>query len=232
MGNEREKAGREPPAARSEAEVRRLRGGAALVDAGLQAARKAIRPNASTTDAIAAVCEAVRAAGGEVDPEVRVAHGLPLSLDHAKDRTSESSTLHPGELVSIRISGAYQGCLYAGGHTLSVGPPSEEAQTYLAHLAEAADWAIDSIEPGSRRRFVLTETRGRLLSVRGSGIGTELGEPPAIDPGVWVDFAPGMAIHLEIMLTCAAFGTGAISNMILLGPESAERLTRFADTES
>jgi len=220
------KAGRDLP--RSEAEIALIRKGALFVDAGLQEARKAIRADASTPSIVESICKAVRTAGCEADPDIRIASGFPLSREQVDDRIYGASTLRSSELASVWISGVHRNVAFAGERTFPVGPPSGKARAYLAHLSEAADWAIDSIEPGKRRRYIPTETRGRLLSVRGSGIGTTLGGPPAIEPGAWVELTPGMAIHLEVTLACATFGTGAISHMILLGADSVERLTRFA----
>jgi Xaa-Pro aminopeptidase len=217
------------PQARSEAEIAILREGAALADVGLQAAWSAIRPNASATAVLDAVRTAIRDAGGETSLEMRIIHGLPLADD---DAASPDSELHAGELVWVSISGKHRGFAYAGARLTSVGTPSDAAQAYIAHLAETAEWAIESIEPGVRRRFVLTETRGRLLRVRGSGIGAKLTEPPTIEPNTWVELAPGTVLRLEVSLTCDTFGTGSISDMILIGPEKAGRLTRCPHVES
>ena len=214
---------------KSEAEIAILREGAALADAGLLAAWGAIRAEASAATVLDAVRTAIRDAGGETSPEVRIAHGLPLSLDEAAKPSPE---LRAGELAWIRISGVHRGFAYCGARQTSVGTPSDAARAYIAHLAETADWSIESIEPGNRRRFVLTETRGRLLRVRGSGIGAQLEEPPEIEPNVWVEFAPRTVLHLEVSLACDTFGTGSISDMILIGPEKVERLTQCPHVES
>ena len=176
-----------------------------------------------------AVRTAIRDAGGETDPEVRVAHGLPLSLDGTANPRPE---LRAGELVWVRISGEHRGFAYRGARLTSVGVPSEATQAYIAHLAETADWAIGSIVPGVRRRYTLTETRGRLLRVRGSGIGAQSEEPPTIEPNTWVELTPGTALYLEVSLTCNTFGAGSVSDMILIGPGKAERLTRCPHVES
>jgi len=217
------------PPTRSEAELQALREGAALADAGLLAAWGAIRADAPTTVVLDALRAAIRNAGGETDPQVRIAHGLPLSLDETAKPDPE---LRAGELVWVHVSGWHRGLAYCGARLTSIGTPSEAARAYLTHVAETIDWAIGTIEPGTRRRYALTETRGRVLRVRGSGIGAQLEEPPAIEPNTWVEFAPQTVLHLDVSLACNTFGTGSISDMVLIATEGAERLTRCPHVES
>jgi Xaa-Pro aminopeptidase len=117
-----------------------------------------------------------------------VASGPNSALPHARPGIR---TLKPGDLVVLDFGGVYDGYCVDLTRTVSVGPPSAEAQRLYDAVFEAQAAALAIIQPGIRvsevDRAARTVLEGHGLGpafghATGHGLGLEVHEEPRVGP--------------------------------------------------
>jgi methionyl aminopeptidase len=131
-----------------------------------------------------------------------VVHGIP----------SKARKLKAGDLMKLDFGVVYKGWFGDSARTVSVGPPSEEAEKLMRATRESLEKGIAASVPGNRvghiSQAVQTWAEAYGFSVVrdfvGHGIGRALHEAPQVPnyggPNTGMQLLPGMTIAIEPMV--------------------------------
>jgi Xaa-Pro dipeptidase len=207
---------------KSAAEIEYLRRAARVADIGVSAGIDAIRPGVSDRDVMAAIQQAVSAAGGEfpaypflVDARGTL-HGTPIG-----------KVLQHGDTVYMEVSGVVRRYHCNVSRTVVLGEPSARLRELYAVVKDALDRATDALRPGVGVREIVElvaalqggyeqNTWGRF------GFSMEIAYPP-----IWIGglslmrgdehvLRPGMVITMEPGLSYADGATMMFGNNVLV----------------
>jgi Xaa-Pro aminopeptidase len=201
-----------------------------------EATFRAVRPGV-TERAVAAVLEsAMRDAGYErLAFETIVASGPNAALPHyrAGDRR-----LAVGDLVVLDFGGVLDGYCCDLTRTVSVGPPSADAQRVYGAVLEAQQAAIAAVAPGVTTAAIDAAARDVLESYglgeafghgTGHGLGIDIHEEPRVArqrpdvPAIPVE--PGMIFTIEPGAYLPGWGGVRIEDDVLVTTDGCEVLT-------
>lgn len=162
---------------------------------------------------------------------------VPVSIGFAEDRK-----LEPGEQVNVLCGAQYRGYRVEVGRVTSVGEPTREAYKIMEAAAEMYEAMLAATRAGAR----VGEVAAASVSVaarhgmadylyksinnkatQGHGMGCWVSEPPPIYPGETSLLQPNMALSLEARLGIPGVGGAVITEMVIVTPEGAERLSRL-----
>jgi Xaa-Pro dipeptidase len=207
---------------KSPAEIEYLRRAARVADNGGGAGIDAIAPGVSDCDVMAAIQQAVSAAGGEfpaypflVDARGTL-HGTPIG-----------KVLQHGDTVYMEVSGVVRRYHCNISRTVVLGEPGARLRELYAVVKDALDRATDALRPGVSVREIVElvaqlqsgyeqNTWGRF------GFSMEIAYPP-----IWIGglslmrgdehvLAPGMVITMEPGLSYAGGATMMFGNNVLV----------------
>lgn len=214
-------------------ELAKLRANFALTDAGLAAARAAVRPGASELDVWSALEAAIlRAAGRRVpignDCTVgRRAHrgGWPLDV-----------TIQPGDSFVVDLSTQLDGYWSDSCATCYAGEPSARQAALHRTVAEALDLAISLVRPGAISGAIDRQVRAFIAGAgypvyfhhTGHGVGVSGHEEPRIVPYSEIPLAPGMVVMVEPGVYFPDETAIRLEHALLVTETGAELLTRHA----
>ncbi|GAB3559082.1 type I methionyl aminopeptidase [Spelaeicoccus albus] len=232
---------------KSDDDIRRMRRAGLVTAAALDAARRAIRPGATTSDVDAAAAAALADAGATsnflgyygypatvcVSVNDEVVHGIP------GDRVLEA-----GDLVSVD-GGAIVDGWHGDSAFSTVIPPETSADRELADATSGALWAgIAALatarhvgEVGDAIDAYMTSRApqlGILEDYVGHGIGTAMHQPPDVlnystahrGPAV----RPGMCLAIEPMIVSGSIDTRVLDDDWTVVTEDGARAAHFEHT--
>jgi Xaa-Pro aminopeptidase len=133
---------------KSEAEMRCIEAAARIAEAGLDAARAAIRPGATELEVYGEAVRAMAAAGGE-NPGITqpVLAGNKTSSPHAM---ASRRVMRSGEPVVVDFSGVYKRYHCNLARTFWLGEPPREVRDICARAVGSLDLIRATIRPGLR----------------------------------------------------------------------------------
>jgi Xaa-Pro aminopeptidase len=220
-------------------EVATLRKAAAGLTPVAESAFAAVKAGVSERDVASAIEAALRGAGFERPAfETIVAAGPNGALPHhrAGDRI-----LAAGDLVVLDFGGVLDGYCSDLTRTVSIGPPSPEAERLYSAVLDAQHAAIAAVRPGidstavDRAARALLEERGlgdAFGHGTGHGLGLDVHEEPRVTrprsdvPAVALE--PGMVITIEPGAYLPGFGGVRIEDDVLVTEAGGEVLTRVS----
>ena len=206
---------------KSPAELACIRRAAAHAEAGLTAARKALRPGITEVQLSATIEAALRAAGSDYWAiPIELASGSRSAGGHG---TARERTIEPGELVHIEFAGVDKRYHAVCIPTFAVGKPSKDAADLYKVTRESLAAGIAAIRPGVPVAEVeeasLEPLRRQGLedaAMMRFGYGIGIAYPPIwletlqISRGIDQRMAPGMAFVLHACVTLEDQQLGAI----------------------
>lgn len=218
------------------AEIATLRDAASRLTAVADAAIRRTRVGVTEREVAAAIEQAIRDAGYErlaFDPIV--ASGPNSALPHYRAGDRRITT---GDLVVLDFGGVLDGYCSDLTRTVSIGPPSSEAQRVYTAVKEAQEAAIAAVRPGVPAAAVDAAAR-TLLQERGlgdafghgtgHGLGLDIHEEPRItrlgsDP-LPTELRPGMVFTIEPGAYLAGWGGVRLEDDVLVTETGGEVLT-------
>lgn len=206
---------------KSPAELACIRRAAAHAEAGLAAARRALKPGIGEVQLSATIEAALRASGSDYWAiPIELASGSRSAGGHA---TARERTIEPGELVHIEFAGVDKRYHAVCIPTFAVGRPSKDAADLYQVTRESLAAGIAAIRPGVPVADVeeasLEPLRRRGLedaAMMRFGYGIGIAYPPIwletlqISRGIDQRMAPGMAFVLHACVTLEDRQLGAI----------------------
>lgn len=217
-------------------EIATLRDAAARLTRVAEVAIGRTRVGVAEREVAAAIEQAIREAGYErlaFDPIVASGPNSALPHYRAGDRR-----IAPGDLVVLDFGGVLDGYCSDLTRTVSIGPPSSEAQRVYTAVKEAQDAAIAAVRPGVSAVDVDAAARN-LLQERGlgdafghgtgHGLGLDIHEEPRLsrrgsDPAP-PELRPGMVFTIEPGAYLAGWGGVRIEDDVLVTETGGEVLT-------
>jgi Xaa-Pro dipeptidase len=209
---------------KSKRELELLRQAAQIADVGLQAGMEAARAGVHEYDVELAARRAALEAGADFLPRVRVSSGAKVS-DLRWPQVSDRQ-LQKGDFVYLDLIGWYGNYGFDNSRVTVVGGVTGAQADFLNHMVEATDWMIDTLKPGRPARFVYTESRDRIITPFGHGIGLEICEHPWITMGREFVPQPNMVLCIEPSLESQEYGSMAIEDTVAITETGAEVLNR------
>lgn len=232
---------------KSDDDIRSMRSAGMVTVAALDAARRAIRPGATTADIDAAAAEAIADRGATsnflgyfgypatvcVSVNDEVVHGIP-----------GNRVIEAGDLVSVDGGAIVDG--WHGDSAFSVVvPPEAEPDTELAEVTSGALWAGIAALATARHvgdignaidEYVTSRAPhlGILEDYVGHGIGTAMHQPPDV-----LNFAsthrgpavrPGMCLAIEPMLVAGGLDTRVLDDDWTVITQDGARAAHFEHT--
>jgi Xaa-Pro dipeptidase len=206
---------------KSPAEMRYIEEAARFAGAGLEAARRALKPGMSEIDLAGVVENAMREAGSDYwSIPTELSSGPRTSGGHA---TPRERPIEPGDLVHLEFAGVSRRYHAAAIHTMSLGAPSRQARELYHHARQSLAAGIAAVRPGAPvadieeasldplRRAGLD---GNAVMRFGYGIGIAYPpiwlEPLQITRGVEQVLQPGMVFVLHAYIQLLDEGLGIV----------------------
>lgn len=207
---------------KSEAEIQLLQRAAQIAGRGIQAGLNAAVPGAAHADVEKAARQACLLSGADDILALCLSGGSgPLSSD-------PTIILCEDNIVHLEISGRAAGYGFNMSRLKVLGRPTGEQIDLMEHLAEAAEWMIETLQPNKRTTFYFTESRGRTILAQAYGIGLEIEEKPQISIQRSMTPLPGMALCVAPAVTSKEFGSVTIKEMVAIGESGPQILGDLA----
>jgi len=206
---------------KSAREMAYLRQAARYAEAGLDAARRTLKPGITEIGLSAAVEGAMRSAGGDYwSIPTELASGPRTAGGHA---TARERVINAGDLVHLEFAGVHRRYHAAAIHTLAVGEPSARAREIYEFGRASLAAGIAAVRPGvpvaaveeaSLEPLRAVGLEGAAVMRFGYGIGVAYPpiwlEPLQISRGFDTRLGPGMVFVLHAYLQLLDEGLGII----------------------
>jgi Xaa-Pro aminopeptidase len=222
-------------------EVTLLRRAAEVADAGMETALSLLAPGVREDEVAIAAAEAMLAEGAEeITHRPLVESGPHVWLGY---RFPTERRMRNGEMVYMDTGSALvNGYLGDIARVAIVGEPTREQADLYRHLVRMLEAGTDSLRPGIAPTQVAEAVKNTVrgtpyekntyFGIIGHGIGTDMHEPPVIGDSVAEGEAKEDAL-LENMVVCLepgilvpGLGGGHVENMVLVGRDGPEPLTK------
>jgi Xaa-Pro aminopeptidase len=223
-------------------EVKVLRRAAQVADAGMQTGLDMLRPGVSEVEVSNAISQAMFAEGCEDITHRSLVESGPnswLGYRFPTDRRMQN-----GEMVYIDCGSAIVNG-YAGdiARVSVVGEPTREQSDVYSHMVDMLEAGTAALKPGATTTSVADAVKAAVggtpfedrtyFGIIGHGIGTDMHEPPVIGDRVAAEeedatIEAGMVVCLEPGILVPGVGGGHVENMVLVGEDGPESLTRTA----
>lgn len=196
----------------------------AIVARTLELCRSLVRPG-TTTEAIDREAEKFIRSHPGAAPSFKGLYGFPKSLcisvndEVVHGIPSPRRVLREGNLVSIDCGVCIEGFHADSAITVPVGPPTAEAERFLATTQKALEAGIAEARMGNHvgdighaiQQTVEREGYGVIRELVGHGVGTRMHEDPQVPnhgrPRRGERLLEGMTIAIEPMITMGGFKT-------------------------
>ncbi len=187
--------------------------GEQAVTAGMEAARAGQRQAALEM----AMRQAAQQAGAELVSRIGVISGpslTPGGWPPVSDRILES-----GDFVMLKIAGWTGGYAFSTAKTMVAGQASAQQRDHLAHLDEALDWMVGTLQPNADVGYVLTMHREQRIMPSAHGVGLDVFEHPWVSMGPMPQkpiMRPGTVMCVDPLIMDANFGLMANQATVLV----------------
>lgn len=224
-------------------EVKALRHAAQVADAGMQTALSLLRPGAREDEVATVVAQTMLSEGAEEVTHRPLVESGPhgwLGYRFPTDRRIQN-----GDMVYIDCGSAVvNGYLGDIARVAVVGKPSREQSDIYRHMVRMLEAGTEALHPGETGAAVVEAVKGAVagtpyeeltyFGIIGHGIGTDMHEPPVIGDRVLGGgdddedevLEPNMVVCLEPGILVPGIGGGHVENMVLVGKDGPEPLTR------
>ena len=206
---------------KSRREMDYMRAAARYAQAGLDAARRMLKPGITEISLAAAVEGAMRVAGSDYwSIPTELASGPRTAGGHA---TARERVIESGDLVHLEFAGVHRRYHATAVHTLAAGQPSKRAREIYDFARASLAAGIAAIRPGSPVSAIEEASLEPLRAVglekaaiMGFGYGIGIAYPPIwleplqISRGIDQRLQPGMAFVLHAYLQLLEEGLGVI----------------------
>jgi len=210
---------------KSPAEQKILREAARIADEGLKAGMEAVKEGVRECDVALAARKAAVDAGADYIARIRVASreriaGLAWPMNTRKKMRS-------GEFVYLDFIGWFRNYGFDTSRVTVVDNPTEKQRELLEAAIEATDWIIETMKPGTEKRYVVTMAREKLIMPIAHHIGIDIVETWAVMPGSKTVFKPSMVLCVEPGVTDPKLGTTLnLEDEVIITDSGAEVITR------
>ncbi len=222
-------------------EVKVLRRAAQIADAGMETALSLLRPGVREDAVATSVAETMLSEGAEEITHRPLVESGPHSWLGYRFPTDRR--LQHGDMVYIDCGSAVvNGYLGDIARVGVVGKPSREQADLYRHMVRMLEAGTEALRPGETSASVVDAVKGVVagtpyeeltyLGIIGHGIGTDMHEPPVIGDrvvgaeGEAEAFEANMVVCLEPGILVPGVGGGHVENMVLVGEDGPEPLTR------
>ena len=226
---------------KSAAEVAGIRRATRAAEAGLTAAREAVRVGLEIEELRAIVREAVEGAGGVLG-EFTVSRGPQTALGHAQG----SGAIQAGEPVIVDLwpQDRATACYSDIARTFVVGEPSPEIARWHGLVASVLEDSIAAVRPGVLGRTLWNAACDRFEAegfptqrkpgatfmegfptALGHGVGLEVHEAPGLGSSGGQEFVAGDVVTIEPFLCRPGVGGVQIEEILLVTKDGCERLS-------
>lgn len=216
-------------AAKTEAELSRLRYAAEATERALERAVAALRPGVTEQD-VAAVYRVALAEQG-----VDFAFACVGFANHTAYSTHKPTgrKLEQGDLIRFDIGGRFDGYFADTARMFSLGPASDKAKRYYEALVDGQQAALEMVRPGAVIADLVHASEAVVKQVIphyrrhhiGHGIGLETYEQPALVPGNEAVLEEGMVLTVEPCYYELGFGGVQIEDTIVVTADGFRYLT-------
>jgi Xaa-Pro aminopeptidase len=215
-------------------ELGKIRQAAVIADAALNHLVSLIKTGVSERELAIEADYFMRKSGAEAEafPTI-IASGTRSSLPHARPT---DRTLQKGDFVLIDLGARYQGYHSDMSRTFVLGSPTEEQRRVYEVVREAQQRALEAV--GEKKRAVEVDEAARRVIGQagwdkyfghgtGHGLGLEVHEGPRIGPKSEEELRVGMVFTIEPAVYLSELGGVRIEDMVYLGENGPEVLTKF-----
>lgn len=213
-------------------EIKAIREGARILDAGFIAAKRTLRPGISEGH-VASIIEAAFKRNGAEGPafETIVASGTRSALPHGR---AGDKLIEKGEFVVIDCGAFLRGYNTDETRTFFVGRPGRLHKKVYQTVLDAQMRAIEKLRPGVKASWIDMAARGVISAAgfgkyfvhsTGHGVGLDVHEPPNIGPKSADVLEEGMVITVEPGIYIPGWGGVRIEDMALVTGSGFELLT-------
>ncbi len=211
---------------KSPAEFELLRASARLVDAGAEAARRALAPGCSEFEVIAAAEAAVRKLGAEEHLAVIASKGVSELIGPPEDKPIEA-----GDNVIFELAAQKSGYWTQVARVFYVDGPTPDQQAIYQATFSAYEAGVAAARPGNTCADVAAAARLVLERAGygdyieqdfGHGIGLDLPEPPNIEAEDETPIEPGMVLVIHPAVRVPEVGGAFIGGTVLIGADGPE----------
>ena len=218
---------------KDEQELASMARACAMVEAGMESALRAIRPEVTELDVQLAIERDLRALGVSGPVRMSVASGPRSGLAHNGTGTR---VIAEGDLVWVDLMVSHDGYWGDITRTFVVGQPSPQLQQIYQVVLEAQQAAREKARPGMSGRDIDAIARGIIDSRgfgeyfthrTGHGLGLEIHEEPYIVASNDVPLEAGMTFTIEPGIYLPGKGGVRIEDDVVLVPGGARSLTNF-----
>ncbi len=164
--------------------------------------------------------------------ELIVASGKRSALPHATNSTNE---VRKNAFLVMDFGAVYKGYCSDLSRTVFVGKPGEEDRKLYQAVLSAQEKAVEKVAVGQKARAIDSAAREILKEQNlaeyfghnlGHGVGLEIHEAPALGPKSNDVLQSGMVFTIEPGVYLAEKGGVRIEDMVALGKEGTEVLTK------
>lgn len=212
-------------------EIDALRAAAAAIDRVHAHVPDWLRPGRTEADIGADITAAILEEGHARADFVIVGSGPNAANPH---HGVSARRLEPGDLVLVDMGGPHQHGYFSDcTRTYALGQPPRQALEAYAILQEAQAAAVDAVRPGATAEDIDTAARNiiggagwgeHFIHRTGHGIGLDVHEPPAIQPGSTAPLEPGMTFSVEPGLYQPCRWGARIEDIVLVTDTGVEPL--------
>lgn len=205
---------------------------AAIVDIGIDEARRRIKPGVSERYVAARIEEAMRQAGADSIPFNKVLSGLKAANPHGNP---DDKLIEEGDLVICDIGATYRGYTADITRTLAAGTPSAMLKRMHSIVCASNEAGRMSARPGLTcseldaicRNVIAAEGLDEYFIHRtGHGLGLEVHEDPYIVSGNNMLLSPGMVFTIEPGVYIPEVGGVRIEDDVIITEEGVEVITK------
>ncbi len=218
---------------KDEQELANMARACAFVEAGMESALRAIRPDVTELDVQIAIEHDLRAIGVAGQVRMSVASGPRSGLGH---NGTGARAITEGDLVWVDLMVSHEGYWGDITRTFVVGQPSPELQEIYQVVLEAQQAAREKARPGMSGRDIDAIARGIIESRgfgqyfthrTGHGLGLEIHEEPYIVASNDSPLEAGMTFTIEPGIYLPGKGGVRIEDDVVLTSGGARSLTNF-----
>lgn len=209
-----------------------IRDSVKILDAGFEAAVRAIAPGIKESDAAFAIECAFKKAGADgLAFDTIIASGPRSRLPHGK---AGHKKMRKGELVVVDMGVVLNGYNSDETRTYCLGRPTRRQRNIYDTAAAAQELAIKAIRPGATAKAVDTAARAHITNAgygkcfghgTGHGVGLDVHERPVLSPYSKDILTEGMVVTVEPGIYIPGWGGVRIEDMVLVTATGFEVLT-------